>query len=177
MTRLRTDGERYNQVARLLHWLMAALVTGNILGGLLNDSVKDTVNLIPLHKSIGLTVLVLTIARIAWRFTWQAPPYPPAMEAWQIMAARGVQGAFYGLMLAMPLTGWVMASAGKYPLTWFGLFDVPKLAVARDSALYLTSRQGHEVLGYLFAALVAVHVAAALRHHLILKDRVLERML
>lgn len=172
-----TGAERYNRVARTLHWVMAALIIGNIAGGLLHDSVKDTVNLIPLHKSIGLTVLVLTIVRIGWRFNWQAPPYPPALEVWQIAAAKGVQGAFYALMLAMPLTGWVMASAGQYPLTWFGLFDVPKFDVARESALYLASRQGHEVLGYLFAGLAVLHIAAALRHHLILKDRVLERML
>jgi cytochrome b561 len=156
---------------------MAALLIGNLAGGLLHDALEDTINLIPLHKSIGLTVLALTIVRIAWRFTWQHPPYPPAMPPWQIAAAKAVQAVFYGLMLAMPLTGWVMASAGKYPLVWFGLFDVPKFAVARDSALYLASREGHEVLGWLFVALIAVHVAAALRHHFLLKDRVLERML
>jgi cytochrome b561 len=172
-----TGAARYNRVARLLHWVMAALVIGNILGGLLHETVKDIVNLVPLHKSIGLTVLALTIARIAWRLTWQHPPYPPAMEPWQIAAAKAVQAVFYTLMLAMPLSGWVMASAGKYPLGWFGLFDVPKFAVAKESALYLASRQGHEVLGWLFAGLVVIHIAAALRHHLILKDRVLERML
>lgn len=177
MTGFGTGTERYIRVARLLHWVMAALLIGNLAGGLLHDALEDTINLIPLHKSIGLTVLALTIARIAWRFTWQHPPYPPAMPPWQIAAARAVQAAFYGLMLAMPLTGWVMASAGKYPLGWFGLFDVPKFAVAKDSALYLTSREGHEVLGWLFVALIAVHVAAALRHHFLLKDRVLERML
>lgn len=177
MARFGTGAERYNRVARLLHWMMAALLIGNLAGGLLNESLKDTINIIPLHKSIGLTVLALTCARIAWRFTWQHPPYPPAMAQWQIAAAKGVQAVFYGLMLAMPLTGWVMASAGKYPLTWFGLVDVPKFAVAKESALYLASRQGHEVLGWLFVALIAIHVAAALRHHLILKDRVLERML
>lgn len=176
MTPFHSDAERYNRVARLLHWVIAALVIGSIAGGLLSDSVKDVVNLVPIHKSIGLTVLALTIARIAWRFTWQAPPYPPAIGRAQIFAAKVVQGAFYGLMLAMPLTGWLMVSAGKYPLTWFGLVEVPKFAVAKDSALHLASRSGHEVLGYLFAGLVAVHIAAALRHHFILQDRVLERM-
>jgi cytochrome b561 len=177
MTGLGARSDRYDQTARLLHWVMAALLIGNLAGGLLHDALEDTINLIPLHKSIGLTVLALTIVRIAWRFTWQHPPYPPAMPPWQIAAAKAVQAVFYGLMLAMPLTGWVMASAGKYPLGWFGLFDVPKFAVARDSALYLASREGHEVLGWLFVALIAVHVAAALRHHFLLKDRVLERML
>ncbi|MFN3991104.1 MAG: cytochrome b [Erythrobacter sp.] len=177
MASLETGAERYDRVARLLHWVMAALVIGNLAGGLLHDALKDTINLIPLHKSLGLTVLALTCVRIAWRFTWQHPPYPPAMPQWQIAAAKAVQAVFYGLMLAMPLSGWVMASAGKYPLSWFGLVEVPKFAVAKESALYLASRQGHEVLGWLFAGLIVLHIAAALRHHLILKDRVLERMM
>lgn len=177
MTGLATGAERYNRTARLLHWVMAALVIGNLAGGLLNETLEGTINLIPLHKSLGLTVLALTLVRIGWRFTWQHPPYPPAMPPAQIAAAKAVQGAFYTLMLVMPLSGWVMASAGKYPLTWFGLVDVPKLAVVKDSALHIVSRQSHEVLGWLLAGLVVLHVAAALRHHLILKDRVLERML
>ena len=177
VTGLGARAERYDQIARALHWVMAALLIGNLAGGLLHDALEDTINLMPLHKSIGLTVLALTLVRIGWRFGWQAPPYPPAMPPWQIAAARGVQAVFYGLMLAMPLSGWVMASAGKYPLNWFGLVDVPKFAVAKQSALYLASRQGHEVLGWLFVGLIALHVAAALRHHVILKDRVLERML
>ncbi len=177
ITGLGARAERYDQTARLLHWVMAALVIGNLAGGLLHETLEDTINLIPLHKSIGLTVLALTIVRIAWRLTWQPPPYPPAVPQWQIAAAKAVQAVFYGLMLAMPLSGWVMASAGKYPLSWFALVDVPKLVVMKDSALYLASRQGHEVLGWLMAGLVVLHVAAALRHHFILKDRVLERML
>lgn len=177
MAGFETGAERYNRAARLLHWVMAVLLIGNLAGGLLHESLKDTINLIPVHKSIGLTVLALTIARIAWRFSWQHPPYPPAVPQWQIAAAKAVQGVFYTLMLAMPLSGWVMASAGKYPLSWFGLVDVPKFAVAKESALYLASRQGHEVLGWLFVGLIVLHVAAALRHHLILKDRVLERMI
>lgn len=169
--------ERYNRLARALHWLIAVLVIGNILGGLVHERLEHIIRLIPIHKSIGLSVLALTLVRIAWRFTWKQPPHPAGVRMWQVIAARVVHTAFYGLMLAMPLSGWAMASAGKYPLSWFGLFDVPKFAITKESALYLASRSGHEVLGWLFAGLVAVHVAAALRHHFILKDRVLERML
>jgi cytochrome b561 len=169
--------ERYNRTARALHWIIAVLVIGNIAGGLLHDTVKDTINLIPLHKSAGMTVLALTLVRIGWRFTWRAPLHPASVGRLEVAAARGVHMLFYGLLLAMPLSGWIMASAGKYPLTWFGLLYLPKLAVTREDPAYLVGREVHGTLGWLFAALVVLHVAAALRHHFILRDRVLERML
>lgn len=169
--------ERYNRGARALHWIIAVLVIGNLAGGLLHDALEDTINLMPLHKSIGMTVLALTVVRIAWRFTWRAPVHPAAMSRIDVAAARGVHLLFYGLLLAMPLSGWIMASAGKFPLTWFGLADLPKLAVTRADPAYAIGHEAHEILGWLFAALVILHVAAALRHHFILRDMVLERML
>lgn len=168
---------RYNRGARALHWVIALLIIANLASGLLNEALEDTIRLIPTHKAIGMTVLALTLVRIAWRLNWRAPHAPASLSRLQALLARGVQAAFYGLMLAMPITGWVMASAGKYPLTWFGLFDLPKLAVARTDSAYLVSREAHEVLGWLFAALVILHIAAALRHHFILRDGVLKRMM
>ena len=169
--------ERYNRVARLLHWSIAVLVIGNIAGGLLHEPLEGVVRIIPVHKAVGITVLALTLVRIAWRFTWRAPTHPVGMGALEMAAARAVHLAFYGLLLAMPLTGWIIASAGKYPLSWFGLFDLPKLAVTRSDALYRVGSAGHEFLGWLFLALAIVHIAAALRHHLLLKDNVLRRMM
>lgn len=168
--------ERYNAVARALHWIIAALIIGNIAGGLLHEPLEDVVNLMPLHKASGLTVLVLSLVRIAWRLTWRAPAYPAEMSALEVFAAKATHFAFYALMLAMPLTGWIMASAGKYPLSWFGLFDWPKLPVTRESPLYGIAHEGHELLGWLTLALVVLHVGAALRHHFLLKDNVLRRM-
>lgn len=175
MTSDRTD--RYNSVARALHWTIALLVIGNIAGGLLHDSLEDIVNLMPLHKASGMTVLALSLVRIGWRLTWTAPAHPSGMTGLEIAAARAVHMVFYGLMLAMPLTGWIMSSAGKYPLTWFGLFDIPKLPVTREDPLYDLGHEGHELLGWLFIALALLHIGAALRHHLLLKDNVLRRML
>ncbi|MEE4154230.1 MAG: cytochrome b [Erythrobacter sp.] len=168
--------QRYNRVARALHWVIAILVIGNLLTGLLNDALEDIVRVIPAHKAIGMTVLALTILRILWRLTWKHPAYPESVGAWEKSAARAVQFVFYFLMLAMPVSGWIMASAGKYPLSWFGLVDLPKLAVTRADPAYLVGREAHEILGWLFVALIALHVGAALRHHLILKDNVLQRM-
>lgn len=169
--------DRYNRTARALHWIIAALVIGNIAGGLLHDALEDVVNLMPLHKAAGMTVLALTLVRIGWRLTWTAPPHPHAMSGLEVLAAKATHLLFYALMLAMPVTGWIMASAGKYPLTWFGLFDLPKLPVTREDPLYAIGHEGHELLGWLFLALAVLHIAAALRHHLLLKDNVLRRML
>lgn len=170
------SAERYNRTARALHWIIAVLVLGNIAGGLLHEPLEDIVRLIPLHKAIGITVLALTLVRIAWRFTWQAPPHPAGTSPLEALAARLVHGLFYALMLAMPVTGWIMSSASKYPISWFGLFDIPKFAVTRSDVLYEVAHEGHEILGWLFLALAVLHIAAALRHHLLLKDNVLRRM-
>lgn len=168
--------ERYNRTARALHWSIAVLVIANLAGGLLHDALEDVVNLIPAHKAVGMTVLALTLVRIGWRVTWRAPAYPGTMSRAAIGAAHALHAAFYALLLAMPLSGWIIASAGKYPLTWFGLFAIPKLAVTRGDPAYLVGHEAHEVLGWLFLALVLVHVAAALRHHFVLRDGVLARM-
>lgn len=170
-------GMRYNRGARALHWAIALLVIANLASGLLHDALDGVIRLMPFHKASGLTILALSVIRVLWRFTWRHPPYPATLSASEIALARAVQIAFYGLMILMPLTGWVVTSAGKYPLSWFGLFDVPKFAVAKDSITYAINHEAHELLGYLFLALVVLHIAAALRHHYILKDGILRRMI
>lgn len=167
---------RYNRGARLLHWLIAALVIANLASGLLHDPLEDYVRLMPSHKAIGMSVLALSLARLAWRFTWRAPAYPEAMTAFERGSAKAVHALFYLLMLAMPLTGWIVSSASKYPLDWFGLFDIPKLAVEKGSALAGVTHEAHEILGYAWVALLLIHVAAALRHHFVVKDGLMARM-
>lgn len=174
---LATSAGRYNRTARTLHWITAVLVIANIAIGLLHEPLEDVVRLIPLHKSIGMTVLGLTLARIAWRFTWHAPPLPRGTHPREAFVAKAVHALFYVLLLAMPVTGWIIASAGKYPLEWFGIIDLPKLAVSRSDILYELGREGHELLGWLFLALAILHIAAALRHHFLLRDNVLRRMM
>jgi cytochrome b561 len=161
---------KYNAGARALHWIIALLILANLASGLLHLA-------IPIHKAIGLTVLALSLARLGWRFMWTAPAYPASMARREIAAAHAVHGVLYVLMIAMPLSGWVMASAGKYPLSWFGLFAWPKLPVAKDGGLYAIGHGFHGTGGWVLLALVAGHVAAALRHRFVLKDGILRRML
>lgn len=168
----------YNRVARILHWTIAALVISNILIGIFHDPLgKIFGGTMGIHKSFGLTVLALTIVRIGWRLTHPVPPLPAGLPRWERAAAKGTHHLFYVLMLALPLTGWIMSSAGPYPLNWFWLFDVPKFPVTREDGIVAFSGGTHGPLGLLFGVLALLHIGAALRHHFVLKDDVLRRML
>ncbi|WP_176592394.1 cytochrome b [Sphingobium sp. EM0848] len=169
--------DRYNHVARALHWIIAILILFNLVLGFAHDVLPRDWQVMPVHKSVGLTVLALTVARLLWRFTHRAPRLPAEMPAWEKGAAHGTHFAFYAFMLVMPLTGWIMSSAGNRPLNWFFLFDVPKFAVSKGDAIVGISGETHEIIGFAWAALIVVHVLAALRHHFILRDNVLRRMI
>jgi len=179
MATISDSGEllRYNGVARAFHAIIAVMVIFNLASGIGGDAIEDIWNPIPFHKSTGILILFLSIARIGWRLTWVMPEWPSAMGGLQRLVARITHLALYALMLVVPITGWIMSSAGKYPLTIYGLFDWPKLAVTKGSPLAEAAGEGHEVLGFLMAGLVVLHVAAALHHHFVIKDNVLRRML
>lgn len=168
---------RYTLVARILHWTMAVLILINLALGIGHDALPEGWPVMPVHKSIGLTVLALAVLRIAWRLTHPAPPLPGGMPRWERLAAGATHFLFYTFMLLMPLSGWIMTSAGSRPLAWFFLFDVPKFPVSRGDAIVGLSGGGHGIMGLLWLALILLHVGAALRHHFILKDGVLRRML
>lgn len=169
--------DRYTSIARTLHWIMAVLIIVNLILGIGHDALPKDWAVMPVHKSIGLTVLALTLARLGWRLGHRPPPLPVAMPGWEKAAAHATHVAFYAFMILVPLTGWIMTSAGTRPLNWFFLFDVPKFAVTKEDVLVGISGEGHELMGFAWAALIIVHIAAALRHHLVLKDNVLRRML
>ncbi len=172
------DIVRYNAIARALHAAIAVMVIFNLMTGIAGDALEDIWNPFPLHKGTGMVILVLSLARIGWRMTWTMPNWPATMGSLQRLMAKLTHIALYALMLILPVTGWIMSSANsKYPISIWGLFEWPKLAVAKGSALAEVAHEGHEVLGYLMAGLVALHVAAALHHHFIIKDNVLRRML
>jgi len=168
--------ERYSTGAIWFHWIIAALVIFNIVVGLFHDGVPALRALMPAHKAIGITVLILTLGRIAWRFAHPAPALPAGLPAWERQASKANQAIFYILMLVMPLSGWIMVSSGAHPrpISWFGLFDVPLLTIrsAHDASGTI-----HALGGYLFAALAVLHIAAALRHQYLLRNGLLYRMI
>jgi cytochrome b561 len=175
MSTLQADAGHYSRVAKWLHWAMALLIIGNLAGGLLHDI--DPRLIMPLHKATGILILGLTVLRFLWRLTHRPPAYPTTMANWERWASTIAHMALYALMILVPVTGWLMSSAGRYPISFFGLFEVPKLDVPQTEAFGEMMSERHELLGYAMIALLLLHIAAALRHHYVKKDGILARML
>ncbi|RED15206.1 cytochrome b [Parasphingopyxis lamellibrachiae] len=171
--------DRYTRVAIALHWIIALLVIANIgLAGLTEDFSREArVPYMDLHKAIGISVLVLTLARIAWRIGHKPPPLPLSMRPWERSLARITHFAFYLLLIGLPLSGWLWMSTYPAPFAYFGLFDVPLWPVAGQEALGETLHEGHEILGKAMLALVVLHILGALKHLVIDKDGSFQRML
>ncbi len=176
---LRNDLRRWGSVSIALHWLTFVLVLGMAAVGLLMTDMASSpfkVQVYSWHKSFGLTVLALTALRLAWRLTDRSPEPMPGTPGWQHSIARATHGGLYLLLLAVPLSGWWFNSAAGFPLRWFGLVALPKLATYDRHTKHL-ARDAHELLFYALAGLILVHAIAALWHHYFIKDRTLTRML
>jgi cytochrome b561 len=173
-----TAQSRYSAVARWLHWIIAALIIWNLVSGIGHESLPKEQRgiVIGLHMSTGITILALSVLRLIWRVTHRPPPLPGIMKPWQIGAAHGVHWLFYLLMILIPLSGWIMVSPGPFPISWFGLFALPKFGVTREDAIAGIAHEGHELMGFLMLALLVLHVGAALWHQFSLRDNLLARM-
>jgi len=172
-----TRTDRYARGSIAFHWVIAAAILLNLVLGIAHDALPAGWRVIPIHTSVGITVLALTIARLVWRMGHRPPPLDPSMPAWERMAAATSHWVLYVLSILVPLSGWAMVSgaATRRPFDWFGLFPLPYLPVSPAAAG--AAHDGHEILGFALLALVVLHVLAALRHHLILRDATLVRML
>ena len=171
-----TDG--YTQVAKLLHWLTALFVLGLLGVGLW--MVGLPISLIKLyayawHKWIGLTVLVLTVLRLIWRTHTPPPPLPATVTGWERRLAPWGHAALLILLLAMPISGWLMSSAGGVSVVWFGILPLPDF-VPRDPLAFTMLRALHHWLAWTLIAVIAVHVAAVLHHDLFHRDGIFRRM-
>ncbi len=178
----RNDPRRYGIVAMVLHWGMAALLVALLALGWfmvrLPDVGFDTrkIVLIIYHKELGMLALALALPRLAWRVAQALPALVETLPDWQQVIARFVHLCFYGLMFALPVTGWVMSSAAGFTVSFLGLFDLPDL-VRFDESLFRTLVEIHKWLAYALSAALLVHAAAALDHHLLARDDTLRRML
>jgi cytochrome b561 len=174
--------DRYGTAAVILHWLMAVLLTGLAVLGLymvrLPDVGFDTkkITLILYHKDFGMLALALAALRLAWRVGNALPRLVEHLPEWQIVVARFVHLSFYALMFALPVSGWLMSSAGGFPVSFLGLFYLPDL-IGRDEYLFEVFIAVHRWLGYGLVALIGLHAGAALTHHFIFKDDTLRKML
>ena len=176
---LKNSATRWGSVSIGLHWLVVALILlmawiGLRMGGMPNGPAK--IATYALHKSVGISILALAVLRLAWRAVTGAPGHVAGTPAWQARIATLAHVALYALLLAIPLSGWLLNSAAGFPLQWFGVVNLPALA-GKDHALHELAEEAHELLFWALVLLALVHAAAAMYHHLFLRDDTLSRML
>ena len=175
------SSDRYGAIAVALHWIMAVLLVALLAIGLYMVRLPDIgftklkINLIVYHKELGILALLLVLFRWMWR---ALNPLPRLVEgdAWQMIAARFVHLCFYGLLFALPVTGWLMSSAAGFPVPFFGLFYLPDF-IRENDALFQFFIEVHKWLAYALIAAIAVHMGAALWHHAVRRDATLKKML
>ena len=168
----------YTPVAKGLHWLMAVLILGLLALGLYMHELPlspQKLTLYSWHKWAGVTVFLLVWVRLLWRVMHRPPALPASMAPLMRLAAHAGHGVLYLLMVAIPLSGWLMSSAKGFQTVWFGVLPIPDL-LGRDKALGDLLQQVHEALNVLLMLTLAGHVGAALWHHFVLKDDTLRRM-
>lgn len=182
------ETKRYTSIAIILHWVIAAAIIYQLWLGLAmphGDEVatRAEFEMIQLHKSVGVTILLLSLARLGWRLTHRPPALPAAMAGWEKLAARATHWAFYGLMIGTPLVGWAMVSASPLGVDTV-LFDIlpwphlPGFEGLEDKAAAAEAlAEIHEYLAFSMIGLLALHVAAALKHQFVNRDGVLGRMI
>jgi cytochrome b561 len=176
---IRNTRQRWGSLSQLLHWLIVALIVLQAalgLTGVLLPLGVQKIAVLARHKSIGITILGLAAVRLIWRWLNPTPALPSNLKPVERFLAHFTHAALYVLLFAMPLTGWTMSSARGFPVSWFNLFQLPDL-VPKSDALYNALVTTHAALAIALAGTVTLHVAGALKHHFVLKDDTLRRML
>jgi cytochrome b561 len=176
---LRNTRQAWGSLAIAFHWAMALIILGMIPLGIVASNWRlspTKVQLFFWHKSFGILLLVLLVLRLLWRLSNTTPALPDAMPRGERILAGLSHAMLYILMAAIPLSGWVINSAANFPFKVFDLVRLPNI-VEPDKALQELAGDVHLILVITLAVLLAVHVAAALRHHRVTRDEVLSRML
>ncbi|MFV9474198.1 cytochrome b [Advenella sp. RU8] len=171
--------QRYTPIAITLHWLMALGLSGTFAMGFYMQDIPlspSKLQLYAWHKWAGIVMLLLVFARITWRLTHAAPSLPDSMSGFMRFMANVAHWVLYGLMLAIPLSGWLMSSAQGFQVVWFGIWPLPDL-VSKNPALGETLTTVHWALNYVLLGFVVLHIAAALKHHILDRDNILARMI
>lgn len=169
----------YTRPAIALHWVLAILIVGNIAFGLYTVDLPlspQKLRYFSWHKWTGVTIFILAAMRLLWRLGHPAPALPEAMKGWERKVAHATHALLYVLFFAAPLTGWLFSSAAGFQTVYLGVLPIPDL-LSKDKELAEVLRITHHWVNYTLAAVVAVHIASALKHHFIDHDDVLIRML
>ena len=167
---------QFTVLSRFLHWTMAAMVLTMLgIGVAMVVSLGGYSTLVSIHRPLGIAILILVVLRFANRFLSPLPPFPATMSRWERRAATAGELTMYGLMFALPLVGWGMLSAARYPIVLFGSVQLPFI-LPHDAMLHAILRRTHTILAYLFFLTFLGHFSAVLFHTLIARDGILMRM-
>jgi cytochrome b561 len=175
----------YSAVAKTLHWLIALAIIGMLALGWIMTSQPNgpaKFSLFQWHKSIGITILLLSLVRLGWRLTHQVPRLPGSMPRWEKYAANVTHVIFYVLIIGMPLTGWIIVSTSSLniPTILYGFIPWPSLPIlpTLDNKRDIGHAFGaiHGFLAYFVVGLLLLHIGAALKHHFMTRDDILLRM-
>lgn len=168
--------QTFSGFARLLHWLMAAMILAMLFIGIgMMSSVSAYGTLVAIHRPLGAAILLLAGVRLVYRLIVPPPPLPAAMPLYLKRLAHLSHYALYALMFAVPLAGWAMLSAGAYPVELYGSLRLPPI-LPHDLPLYAGLRTAHTVLAILLFLTFLAHLGAALLHALVFRDGVFESM-
>lgn len=177
-----SSSKRYTRTAIALHGLLALALLGSLVVGTYMSGLPFSPQRLKLynwHKWAGVVILVLSLLRLVWRLTHRPPALPQdiaqRMPAWQQALHHGVQQGLYALFFIVPLVGWAYSSAAGFPIVLFAVLPLPDFVPA-DKALAALIKPWHQISAYAMAALVLLHIAGALKHHLIDRDGLLKRM-
>jgi cytochrome b561 len=176
---LRNTPRRWGAIAQLLHWLIVLFIVAQFTLATLFEQLPagaKKLTLLSRHKSIGITILMLALVRLAWRWSNTIPTLPDTLKPYERVLARLTHALLYVLLFAVPLSGWLMSSARGFPVSWFGFLQLPDL-VPKNKVLYEALLTTHGILAWTLGIVATVHLVAALKHHFVLKDDVLRRML
>ena len=180
---LTTAPSRYTPLAMALHWLLALVIIGLFAVGVYMADLPFSpmrLKLFNWHKWAGVTLLALSVLRVLWRLTHRPPALPKAIElampSWQLQAYHATHYLMYALFFAVPLIGWAYSSAAGFPIVWFGQIALPDF-VSPDKELAALIKPLHALSAFALMGLACLHVAAALKHHWVDRDGLLNRML
>lgn len=169
----------HHPIAKALHWFMALVIFGLLALGFVMSGMPlspEKLQYFSWHKWAGVSIFVLVWVRLAWRLVNPPPPYASSMPRHVQLLAHAGHLALYALMVVIPLSGWLMSSAKGVQTVWFGVLPIPDL-LSRDKELGHLLEEVHSLLNWGLMALVAGHIGAALKHHVIDRDDTLTRML
>jgi cytochrome b561 len=171
-----TPRRQFAALSRVLHWTMAVMILTMLFIGVgMVASLADYHLLVSIHRPLGVAVLLLVVVRFVNRLWNPPPPWPATMPRLERLAAAASEYTMYGLMFALPLVGWGMLSAARYPIVLYGPVQMPFI-LPQNPMLYAVLRKAHTVLAYFFFLTILAHVGAILFHTLIVRDGILMRM-